>query len=477
MSNLVLNNMKHVLAAGMLLLVGLVACERAVDGLSEPELTSNPEVFIDSFSPGLEYYPYEGSVMDAFSVDSRNFFGNRGASMRFDVPNVGDPAGPFAGAIFRDDFGGRNLTPYNALTFYAKGTRGGAINDIGFGQDFLGNQFEVSRKNLPLTTNWRKYIIPIPNSAVLSESRGLFWYAEGPENGEGYTFWIDNLKYENVENMAQPRPAIFNGSEITQTSFIGSGTQITGLSYTINQPDGQDVTVTAAPAYFNFNSSNPAVATVDGSGQVKVVGEGDAEITATLGGTRALGSLKIVSKGAFTSAPTPTRNPANVISIFSDAYENVPVDFYNGFYEPWQTTTSNDFEVNGDNVLAYENFNFVGIEFRQNVPTINGTNMTHLSVDIFVPNQVPPGSAFRVRLVNNVGAGAGETSAATTVFANSGTPRLVSGQWITMVVDIRSMANRSNLGQIVMDSDQGAALRGATIWVDNIYLYNANAPN
>jgi hypothetical protein len=477
MSNLVSNKMKYIFAASMLLFVGFSACERAVDGLSEPELTSNPEVFIDSFSPGLEYYPYEGSVVDAFSVDSRTFFGNRGASMRFDIPNVGDPAGPFAGAIFRDDFGGRNLTSYNALTFYAKGTRGGVINDIGFGQDFLGNRYEVSRKGLPLTTNWRKYIIPIPNAAVLSESRGLFWYAEGPENGEGYSFWIDQLRYEYIENMAQPRPAIFDGNDVTQTSFIGSGSQITGLSFTVNQPDGQDVTVTAAPAYFTFNSSNPAVATVDANGQVTVVGDGDAEISATLGGVPALGSLKIESKGAFVPAPTPTRNPANVISIFSDAYENVPVDFYNGFYEPWQTTTSNDFVVNGDNILAYENFNFVGIEFRQNVPTINGTNMTHLSMDIFVPNAVPPGSAFRVRLVNNVGAGAGETSAAATVFANSGTPRLVSGQWVTVVVDIRSMANRSNLGQIVMDSDQGPALRGGTIWVDNIYLYNANAPN
>lgn len=472
---LVLRNMKRGLAASMLLLISITACERAVDGLSEPDLTSNPEVFIDTFSPGLEYYPYEGSVMDAFTVDTDVFFGNRGASMRFDVPNVGDPLGAFAGAIFRDEFGGRNLSSYNALTFYAKATRGGSINDIGFGQDFLGNQYEVTRKNLRLTTNWRKYVIPIPDASFLTESRGLFWYAEGPEDDEGYTFWIDNLKYEFIENMAQPRPAIFNGDEVTQTSFVGSGTQVTGLSYTINQADGQDVTVVPAPAYFTFNSSNPSVATVDATGRVTVIGAGDAEITASLGGNLANGSLKVESLGEFIFAPTPTRNPANVISIFSDVYDNVPVDFYNGFYEPFQTTTSNDFEINGDNILAYENFNFVGIEFRQNVPTINATSMTHLTMDVFLPNPVPPGSALRARIVNNVGAG--ETSAAATIFANAGTTRLVSGQWITLVVDIRTMANRSNLGQIVLDSDQGPALQGATIWVDNIYLYNANAPN
>lgn len=472
---LVMNKTRYALVASMLLLFSVTACERSVDGLSEPELTSNPQVFIDTFSPGLEYYPYEGSVLDAFTVDGNTFFGNRGASMRFDIPNVGDPRGAFAGAIFRDDFGGRNLSSYNALTFYAKGTRAGTINDIGFGQDFFGNRYEVSRRNLRLTTNWRKYVIPIPDPSVLTASQGLFWYAEGPENGEGYTFWVDELQYEFIENMAQPRPAILNGEEVIQTSFIGSGTQVTGLSYTINQADGQDVTVSAAPAYFRFNSSNPSVATVNETGRVTVVGTGDALITATLAGAPAAGSLKIESQGEFIFAPIPTRDPANVISIFSDVYENVPVDFYNGFYAPFQTTTSNDFQVNGDNILGYENFNFVGIEFRTNVPTIDGTNMTHLSVDIFLPNPVPPGSAFRARIVNNVGVN--PVSAEATVFANSGATRLVSGQWITLNVDMRGMPDRSNLGQIIFDSDLGTPLRGSTIWVDNIYLYNANAGN
>jgi len=475
MKNLASNTMKRVLAAGVVLLVTVTACERSVDGLSQPDLTANPEVFINSFSPGLEYYPYEGSLNNAFSVDTDNKVGNRGASMRFDIPNVGDPNGAFAGAIFRDDFGGRNLTSYNALTFYAKATRGGSINDIGFGQDFLGNQYEVSRKNLQLTTNWRKYVIPIPDASVLDESRGLFWYSEGPEDGEGYTFWIDDLKYEAIENMAQPRPSIFNGEAVTQTAFIGSSTRVTGLGYTINQADGQDVTIVPSSAYFTFSSSNPAVATVDGAGQVSVVGTGEAEITASLAGNVATGSLTVESQGEFVSAPTPTRDPANVISIFSNAYDNVGVDFYNGFYEPFQTTTSNDFEVNGDNILAYENFNFVGIEFRTNVPSIDGTNMTHLTMDVFVPNEVPDGSALRALIVNNVGAG--QTSASATIYQNIGTTRLVSGQWVTLVVDIRGMADRSNLGQIVLDADQGPAFRGQTFWVDNIYLYNADAAN
>lgn len=469
MDKMVINKSKLTILAAMLVMIFATSCERSVDGLSGPEFTANPEVFINGFSPGLEYYPYDGSVADAFSVDNNVFFGNRGASMRFDVPNFGDPRGSFAGAIFRDDNGGRNLTEYNALTFYAKATKAATLGNVGFGQDFLGNEYEVSLNGLRLTTNWRKYVIPVPNASVLTQHRGLFWYAAGPENGDGYSFWIDELKYENLPTLAQPRPSIMNSNDVTQTSFIGSTIQLSGLGFTINQADGQDITVSAAPAFFNFSSDAPGVATVDGSGKVTVVGQGTANITASIAGHQATGSLTVESLGDFILPPTPTHDPANVISIFSDApgYDDVPVDFYNGFYEPWQTTTSNDFEINGIRFLGYENFNFVGIEFRQNVPTINGSDMTHMSVDIFLPNEVPPGSAFRARIVNNVGGN--ESSASATVFSSNGT--LVSGQWITLNVDIRGMANRSNLGQIIFDSDQGPALQGATIWVTNIYLY------
>ena len=458
--------------AGLLLMFFAQGCERTVDGLEEPDFPANPDVFIDGFSAGLEYFPYEDSRQDAFSVDDDNTYDNTAASMRFDVPNVGDPAGAYAGAIFRDENGGRNLTSFNALTFYAKGTIAGTINDIGFGQDFFGNEYEVVRNNLKLTTNWEKYIIPIPDPSVLTSSQGLFWYAEGPEDGDGYSFWVDELKYENLSGLAQARPAIMSGNEETQTSFIGSGTAVTGLSFTINKANGVDVTVGAAPAYYTFNSSDTGVATVNEDGQVNVVGQGTAEITATLGDLNAIGALIIESIGNFTPAPTPTEDPNDVISIFSDAYDNEPVDFFNGFYQPFQTTTSSDFTVDGNDVLGYENFNFVGIEFNQNVPTIDGSDMDFLSMDVFFPDDVPANSTLNVNL-RDFGAddsfdGGDDTIVSTSV----STPALVSGEWIRIDLDISGMANKSNLGQIVLDADpaQTNPLVGATFYVDNIYL-------
>jgi len=247
----------------------------------------------------------------------------------------------------------------------------------------------------------------------------------------------------------------------------------------VNQANGVDVTVSAAPAFYTFNSSDTDVATVNENGQVDVVGQGTAEITATLGDLNALGALVIESIGNFTPAPTPTEDPNDVISIFSDAYDNEPVDFYNGFYEPFQTTTSSDFTVDGNDVLGYENFNFVGIEFNQNVPTIDGSEMNFLSMDVFFPDEVPDNSTLQVNLVD-FGAddsfgGDDDTTVSTSVSnpTNPDNPQpgdLVSGEWIRIDLDISDMDNKSNLGQIVLDSDLGAGLQGETFYVDNIYL-------
>ena len=468
MKKMVKKNTTYPIWIAMLLFLAATACERSVDGLSQPDFPANPDVFINSFSAGMEYYPYEGSRAEAFSVDTETTFGNRGASMRFDVPNVGDPQGAFAGAIFRDDNGGRNMSSYNALTFYAKANQASTLANIGFGQDFFGDEFEVSLSELRLTTNWRKYIIPIPDPSLLTQHKGLLWYAAGPENGDGFSFWMDEVKYERLDDIAQSRPAILNGANISQTSLVGSSLQIVGLQYTANLPDGQDVTIGTAPSYFEFSSSNTNVATVSADGSVSVVGEGTAVITATLAGQDAAGSLTIDSSGEFILPPEPTIDPANVISIFSDAegYEDIPVDFYNGFYAPFQTTTSNDFEREGQRFLGYENFNFVGIEFNQNVPTVDGSEMTHLTFDLFFPDEVPAGSAIRARIINDVGGA--EQSASATITSDDG---LVSREWIQLVVDIRDMEDRSQLGQIILDSDEGPALAGATFYATNIYFF------
>jgi hypothetical protein len=385
------------------------------------------------------------------------------------VPNAGDPNGAYAGAIFRDENGGRDLSGFDALTFWAKSTKAATINDIGFGQDFGENKYQVSKQGLVLTTNWVKYIIPIPDASKLTQERGMLWYAEGPENGDGYSFWIDELRYEKLGTIAQPRPSILNGDNVSVNTFIGVNINIADLNQTFNLGSGQDITVSSAPGYFTFTSSNPSVATVSETGNVVIQSDGSAVITASLGGLEAKGSLTINSVGSFVFAPTPTRDPANVISIFSDHYTNTPVDFFNGYWQPYQTTLSADFSINGDNFLNYTNFNFVGIQFAN--PTVNLTDKSNLHFNMYIPNQVPSNFDFLVTLVDfgpdRVSGGGDDTRQQ--LFVRK-TPVIIADSWITIEFSLNSMTTRDNVGQIIFENINFSLLRN--LYLDNIYFYN-----
>ncbi|MEL7145243.1 MAG: hypothetical protein AAFO69_02660 [Bacteroidota bacterium] len=451
----------------------MVSCDREP---SEDAMTAGfpatGDVFLDGFTGGLEYLPFGGSRLDAFKVDEEVFFSGT-SSMRFDVPNVGDPQGAFAGAIFRS--GQRDLSGFDALTFYAKASRAGTINEIGFGQDFGDNQYQTTINGLRVSTGWEKYTIPIPDPSKLTAESGLFWYAEGAEDNDGYTFWIDELQFEKLGTVAQPRPAIFGGVDRVEQTFIGGVFQVTGTQ-TFNLENGTNQTVAAAPAYFNFRSSNEDVATVNALGEVNIIAAGEAVISATIGGVRAAGSLTVQSVGEFVRAPIPTQDPANVISIFSDAYTNVPVDFYNGFFAPFQTTLGGaNLRIGGDNIISYTELNFVASEFKN--PTVNASEMTHLHVDIQVQSPVNPGD-FVVIELGDFGAdgafgGGNDNSDRVTIGEN----QLRQGEWVSIDIplsDFNDLPSRNNLAQwffITEGTNPNAAGTITEILVDNMYFY------
>lgn len=467
MKNLKLIQLIKTLCLSVVAIV-LVNCER--DFPETPTVSTFPktaEVFIDTFSAGLGYGAFGGSKFTAFTVDTSVKYQGT-ASMRFDVPSVGDPEGAYAGGVFIDG-SGRNLTDYNALTFYIKGSQAATLNEVGFGTDFGLNKYNVIMSNVSIGTNWRKVTIPIPDASKLIQEKGMFWYSEGPENGLGYTFWIDDVKYEKLGTIAQPMPKILNGTATTEQTFIGSTITLSGLTQTFNMANGLNQTVAVAPSYFTFSSSNTSVASVDSLGKIAVTSGGTAVITAKLNGVTAAGSLTLNSLGVFTPAPTPTQNAANVIAIFSDAYTNVPVEYYNGYYAPYQTTQGQaDINVNGNRVIKYSQFNFVGIQFAQ--PTINATDMTHVHIDVKVQNTTGLRNSFKLAL-NDFGSdgafGGGNDSGFQVTIVNSNLP---TGNWVSIDLPLSSftgLASRTNLAQIILESATGIT----DLLVDNIYFY------
>ena len=458
-----------------LFFVATVSCEREIsDEAAFATFPNTAEVFTDT-PIGLGsnfYFPYQGSKLTAFSVDTEVSY-KGAASVRIDVPNANDPEGSYAGAIFKIDGAGRNLTEYDALTFWAKSSQAAILSEVGFGEDFGANKYQTTRQNISLTTNWVKYIIPIPDPSKLVDERGMFRYAAagiGVQGSEvGYSFWIDELKFEKLGTIAQPRPSILKGVDKVEQSFIGSNVTLTDLTQTFNMATGINQTVTAAPSYFIFKSSNVEVARVSELGVVSIVGTGTAKITASLGSVAAAGSLTINSLGSFTAAPAPIHTAGNVISIFSNAYTNQPVEYYNGYWAPYQTTLGqDDIHINGNDVIKYSVLNFVGIQFTK--PTINVSQMTHFHIDIKVTNPIPSGGFLTIKL-QDIGPdntfGTSDDAAGEIKYTST---TLVAGTWVSIDVPLFSfpgLTKKSNLAQVVFVSD--ATIKD--ILVDNIYFH------
>jgi hypothetical protein len=459
--------MKYSFNLYLLALISLLGCQkRDISELQDLKYPVKGDVFIDDFAGDLQYAAFGGSDVRAFQVDRTVGYRNSAGSMRVDVPNANSPQGAFAGGVFFST-SGRDLSGFTALTFYIRASESVNIGELGFGNDLGENKFVVSISNFPASTGWTKVVIPIPDPSKLVGERGLFYFSSGPVNDRGYTFWIDEVRFEKLGTIGNGVAAIMNGNNTTLRTFVGVNTNLTGLTASFNLPTGVDQAFNLSRAYFEFRSSNPAVASVNADGLVSSLSAGTAVITATLGGVPASGSLTINCVGTFVNAPSPIHSPANVISIFSDAFTNVPVNYFNGYWEPWQTTISNDFTVNGDNVLNYNIFNFVGIEFSS--PTVNASAMTHIHLNAFFPDPIAPGRQLRVIVVDfgpdRVFGGGDDTRHSTTFIA----PFLQTQRWLTINIPFSAMpglTRRSNLAQIILEGGDGSSL-----YVDNIYFW------
>ncbi|EDP95153.1 carbohydrate-binding protein [Kordia algicida OT-1] len=462
---------------GLMFLV-IVSCERGFsDDVELATFPNTAEIFTDT-PVGLtdEFFisfdPAGGANTNGFGTDNNEAYEGT-TSIRIDVPAPNDPDGGFIGGIFRDRGEGRDLTGYDALTFWAKGSTTATIGLFGFGTDFIEDKHAVALADTQLSTDWKKYIIPIPDPSKLVQEKGMFIFSAGTEStgGAGYTFWIDEIRFERLGTIGQPRPEILGGQDQTAQSNVDTTVPIIGLKYTANLSNGQDVTVTAASAYFDFESSNPFVASVNEQGLVTVVGPGEIDpvtgmvdntsvITASVAGQLAEGSLTIEAVNI------------DVISIFSDVFANVAVDNYNGFYEPFQTTLGGAVDEGGNNVITYTNFNFVAIEFYgrdgSDVPPVDATEMTHLHIDIRVNEIVDASDYINISLHNNFT----QASEVSGTFPISGT-QLASNEWVEFDIPLSSFAGltaRDAIGMMLFVSDGTIA----NVSLDNIYFYAEN---
>ena len=162
-----------------------------------------------------------------------------------------------------------------------------------------------------------------------------------------------------------------------------------------------------------------------------------------------------------TNAPVPTRNPANVVSIYSNTYSNVVTDYDPGWGQSGHTLVNPSFEAvsgSGNTILHYPNFNYQGTE----LPATNLSDMEFLHVDLWT-NAPASYATIKVTPINN-GSGTAEFPV---------TLNQIQGQWLS--VDIPKSAFSGMTWDSVFQMKFAANFPGSNtpidIYLDNVYFW------
>ena len=162
-----------------------------------------------------------------------------------------------------------------------------------------------------------------------------------------------------------------------------------------------------------------------------------------------------------TPAPTPTLPQANVISMFSNAYTNVPVDTWR---TSWSSATLQDITVGGNATKKYSALDFVGIETTSS--PINATAMTHFHTDVWSSDF----TTFKLKLVDFGADGSygGGDDKEHEITVNSP----AKGSWISLDIplsDFTGLTTRAHIEQLIY---VGAPTGNNTVYIDNVYFHN-----
>jgi len=446
------------LALGMAAFAVLAGCsERNLEDLAGAKAGNDPVVFDDRLGDAVDFQAFMGSDTGALSVDTGTAYLGT-ASLKIVVPGQGAVDGTYAGGAFTTNKL-RDLSGYDAVTFYAKSSVASTLNVAGLGNDNTGTSlYDASRADIPLGTDWAFYSIPIPNPSRLVFEGGLFYFAEGFEAPAGHTIWFDEIRFAKLGTITDPQPSMTTRS---RQVFVGATVEAEGTQTVFNVA-GNPVTVGHYPAYFDYFSSDEAVASTAGEA-IEIVGPGSATVTAKLDTVDVSGTITLTAIGGPDGpAATPTLPAADVISMFSDAYTDVTVDTWNTHWQ-WSTAKNEDFVIDGDHTILYTDLNFVGIEFLS--APINATTMTHFHLDVWAP----AGTDFKVKLVA-FNASNNAIAQPELTFTAGTTPAFAAGQWCSLDIPLANFAWGSatidRLGQLVL-----SATATPTVFVDNVYFH------
>jgi hypothetical protein len=156
------------------------------------------------------------------------------------------------------------------------------------------------------------------------------------------------------------------------------------------------------------------------------------------------------------AAPTPTTAVANVISLFSNAYTNVPVTTWRTDWSVGSTLT--DMQISGNDTKKYTNLSYFGVDV---TGTIDATQMLYFHIDVWTPDL----TAFKVKLVD-FGANGVYQGGDDVEFEVTRTPTL-SG-WNSYDIPLSEFSGLTTKGHIAQLVLSGAP--AGTVYLDNVYF-------
>ncbi len=157
--------------------------------------------------------------------------------------------------------------------------------------------------------------------------------------------------------------------------------------------------------------------------------------------------------GPQTAATDPTQNASDVISIYSDIFDDPAAVNY---YPDWgQATGFNTIDISGNNIIQYSTLNYQGIDFGE---SFDLSAMETMHLDVWTDDA----PSIDVFIINNNGGSVEEQFVTST---------LTSGDWTAIDIPLADFVSQ---GMGVNEVFQIKLVGSGTVYMDNIYFY-ANA--
>ena len=435
-------------------------------------------VFTDAFGAGVDYAAFKGSKLDALSIDATQGHSGR-ASLKVTVPATDDASGGFAGGAFITS-DPRNLSVYDALTFWAKASVNAQVDAVGLGNDNTGtSQYTAQTGPIAVGTDWQKFTIPIPLAAKLVKEKGLFFYAvsaKGASPQGPFTMWLDDVQFETLGPavLGTPVPQI---TAEAATLTVGKTTQVHGAGVSV-PVNGSAQAVVASNGYFDFTSSSADVASVSPAGGVTALALGSSTITAALGGVPAQGALTVNVVGQDDS----------VIALLSGKYASRPVEkWLADWSSPAGQVAVSDAPDGPDPMKTYTNVQFLGVEFLKPADQLDLTQMKAFHVDLKTPDSIE----IHFKLVdfgeNGIvdpptdGTPHGDDAQGEVFFNQTTSPAIVPGQWVSIDLPFSAfqvaygqspgLKNRAHVAQLVLAGPASGKPLISTVSIKNLYFH------